>query len=263
MARVSALYIHPVKGMHRLAVDEAYVERRGLRDDRRWMVVDAGGLFQSQRNLSSMARFQPTPIENGLRISHNGSSIEVETPSSGAREVTVWKSTVTANDAGDEVAAWLTEKLQTTCRLVHMPDSTRRPCGEEDEVSFADGFPLLLANEASLADLNSRLDEPIPITRFRPNVVMSDAEPWAEDVWTRLSIGGLPFRNPKPCARCLVTTLDPETGESGGQEPLRTLATFRLIDGKAMFATNLIPDAEGWIRVGDEVSAIEFARVTL
>jgi len=259
MITVSGIYIYPVKGMRGLSLNEAFVEKRGFRDDRRWLVTDLSGHFHSQRDLPELATFDATPIEGGLQLGHKDSELEIPIPGDDPREVTVWRSTVIANDAGDEVAAWLSLRLGSPVRLVHMPESTRREVNPEfntgdDIVSFADGYPLLLANEASLDDLNRRLPVPILMNRFRPNVVISGAEAWAEDYWPKLTINGVPFRNPKPCARCQVTTQDQLTGESMGQEPLRTLATFRLIDGKAMFAANLIPDAEGTIRIGDLLS---------
>lgn len=241
-------------------MQEAYVERRGFRYDRRWVVTDNDGHFHSQRDIPALATFGATPTTNGLLLQRGESSIEVAIPDARPREVTVWRSIVEAQDAGDEVAKWLSDHLDLPVRLCHMPESSHREVNAEhnagnDIVSFADGYPILLANEASLADLNRRMDAPIPMTRFRPNIVVSDAEAWDEDNWPFFEIAGISFRNPKPCARCLVTTLNPENGESMGPEPLKTLATFRLIDGKVMFAANLIPDGEGPIRVGDILTA--------
>lgn len=248
MISVSGLAIYPVKGMHRIEISEAVVEQRGLRHDRRWMVVDENNLFRSQRNTSKLAQFQPEILAEGLRIHFGGDSIVISGDGP-RREVTVWQRQVNAIDAGDAVAQWLTDRLEVPSRLVKMPDDS------DYSVSFADGYPLLLASEASLEELNTHLDDPVPMTRFRPNVVICGSEPWAEDNWPELTIGDVRFQNPKMCARCLVTTLDPETGESTGQEPLRTLGRVRAIDGKAMFAANLIPLEVGTIRVGDLVTA--------
>jgi uncharacterized protein YcbX len=179
--------------------------------------------------------------------------------------VTVWKFTGPASLVGADVDDWLTEALDRKVRLVWLDDPTRRAVNPvygrpEDRVSFADGYPVLLANAASLADLNDRIAEsgslegPLPMTRFRPNVVISGAPAWVEDAWTggRVRIGAVTFRVPKPCDRCVVTTTDQETGERG-REPLRTLARFRNVDQGLLFATNLIPDNLGEIAVGDEV----------
>lgn len=248
MIALSGITLYPVKGMHRIEVEEAIVERIGLRHDRRWMVVDENDLFRSQRNTPKLAQFQPEIVDDGLVIHFQGESLEARI-SDARREVTVWKRQVLAHDAGDAAANWLTDRLEAPSRLVRMPTEG------DHTVSFADGYPLLLANQASLEDLNRHLEDPVPMTRFRPNVTVAGAEPWAEDHWPELTIGNVRFQNPKMCARCLVTTLDPETGESTGQEPLRTLGQIRLIDGKAMFATNLVPLGEGTIRVGDPVNS--------
>lgn len=259
MPHVSGLFIYPVKGMRGIALDEIRVEKRGFALDRRWLVVDLNGHFHSQRDIPRLATFDALPLDGGLRLSQGDSLLEIETPADSEVMVTVWRSTVPAHDAGDEAASWLSERLERSVRLVHMPETTRREVNADhnagdDIVSFADGYPVLLANEASLLDLNRYLAEPVPMNRFRPNVVIAGADAWAEDHWPTLRIGEIPFRNPKPCARCLVTTLDQMTGESTGQEPLRTLGKVRRIDGKAMFATNLIPDSEGVIRVGDALA---------
>lgn len=247
MITLSGITIYPVKGMHRVEVEEAVVEMIGLRNDRRWMVVDENDLFRSQRNTPKLAQFQPEIVDSRLFIHFRGETLEVP-DGEVRREVTVWKRQVLAHDADDKVAAWLTDRLEAPSRLVRMP------IDGDHSVSFADGYPLLLANEASLEDLNANLDQPVPMTRFRPNVTVAGAKAWAEDDWPELTIGEVRFQNPKMCARCLVTTLDPETGESTGQEPLRTLGQIRLIDGKAMFATNLVPLNEGRIRIGDPLT---------
>lgn len=260
MISVTGLFIYPVKAMRAISLEEAIVEKRGLQLDRRWLVTDLSRLFHSQRDTPELATFTAIPIDGGLRLTQNDDEIEVAIPVGEPAQVTVWRSTVLAHDAGDEAARWLSQKLGKPVRLFHMPETTLRDVNPEfnqggDVVSFADGYPMLLANEASLADLNKHLVDPVPMNRFRPNIVVSGAEAWGEDNWPTLTIGGIPFRNPKPCARCLVTTQDQETGESKGPEPLKTLSKIRLIDGKAMFATNLIPDGSGPIRIGDELRA--------
>jgi uncharacterized protein YcbX len=171
------------------------------------------------------------------------------------RSVAIWRDTVDALDAGDEAARWATELLGTPASIVFMPDDVRRAVNpkyarEGDIVGFADAFPLLLATTASLADLNARMERPLPMDRFRPNVVVDGCGAWDEDAWTRVRIGALPVRVLKPCDRCVVTTTDQRTGERG-VEPLRTLATFRRRDNDVLFAVNGVPDAEGEIAVGD------------
>jgi uncharacterized protein YcbX len=171
--------------------------------------------------------------------------------------VTVWDDTCSATWLGEPSARWFSEFLETDCNLVHMADRHVRPADPifappGARVSFADGFPFLLISEESLADLNRRLVAPLPMNRFRPNLVVAGGEPYAEDGWKRIEIGGLSLRVVKPCGRCVVTTTDQDTGERG-QEPLRTLATYRRQDGLVMFGQNVIHEAPGRLRVGDAV----------
>ena len=173
----------------------------------------------------------------------------------------MWRDRVAARDAGAEAAAWLSAALGRACRLVHMADpaEARRVdpdyADAEDRVSFADGFPVLVTNAASLADLNARLAVPVSMDRFRTNIAVSGAEAWAEDGWQQVRIGAVPFAGPKDCARCAVTTVDQDTGErSPENEPVRTLAQFRRkAGGRIIFGQNLIPRGTGRIAVGDTV----------
>ena len=179
-----------------------------------------------------------------------------------AMTVQVWQSTVAAIAPSPAIDQWLTEYLGTDCRLVYMPESTRRATnatygGPGNIVSFADGYPFLLTNEGSLAGLNERLAQPIPMNRFRPNVVVSGAPAFAEDDWSDLAIGGVAFRIVKPCGRCQVTTTDQATGEVTGPEPLATLSAFReSAEFGARFGMNMVPLAEGRVRLGDRVETL-------
>jgi uncharacterized protein YcbX len=158
---------------------------------------------------------------------------------------------------GEEVSQWFSEFLELSCQLVYMPDNSYRPvnsryASHNQQVSFADGFPFLLISEASLQDLNERLDQPIPMNRFRPNLVVSGCEAFAEDSWRSIRIGSIPFHVVKPCERCLITTVDQAQGIRG-KEPLQTLAQYRLSNGKILFGQNLIPAELGTLQVGDSV----------
>ncbi|RYG48574.1 MOSC domain-containing protein [bacterium] len=260
MPQIASLHIYPVKSLRGIAVEEATVERRGLAHDRRFMIVDETGGFMTQRSLPRMA--QVAVAIEGERLFFDWHGAQASAPLLGegpALTVRVWSSEVEAIhvSGADDL---LSEALQTPCRLVRMPDSSIRPTPTEwsqegDHVSFADGFPVLLANAASVRDLSERAGQEIPMARFRPNIVIEGAEPWAEDEMATVRIGELTFRNAKPCIRCSVTTLDQETGESRGPEPLATLAKFRRIEKGVALGSNLIPDAEGTLRVGDRVQS--------
>jgi len=257
---IEGLFIHPIKGCAPIAVQLARVTLRGLEDDRRWMVVDEAGRFLSQRELPAMG---------AIAVQVSGSDLvvdgELELPRNlgdgPRREVAVWSHTGEAlvHEAG---STWFSRRLGRPCSLVFMPDDVVRPVNPArgrpgDLVSFADGYPVLLATEASRAEVERRAGVPIAMARFRPNVVTSAPAPFDEDRWRALSLGAVSFRNVKPCERCVVTTLDPST-QAPGKEPLRTLATFRARDGAVWFGVNLIPDAEGELRVGDPVQVTEF-----
>lgn len=246
------------------------VQPWGLAGDRRWLITNPDGVAITQRDVAALALLRATPAAGGLTLGMPGREPLVVPPLSAdpSAVVKVWSATVAATPAGGEADAWLSAALGQNLHLVWLDDPTRRAVdpnfGEpDDRVSFADGYPLLLTNTASLARLNDWIFEggsdegPLPMARFRPNVVVDGAEPFAEDDWIgkRIRIGGVTFRAPKPCARCVVTTTDQETGERG-REPLRTLARHRNSDSRLLFGLNLIPDAPGQIRVGDPISLV-------
>lgn len=268
--RVAGLFVYPVKGLGGVALASARVEPWGLEGDRRWMVVDEEGVFLTQRQLPALAALRAAPLPGGLALhDREGATLDVETPGPGAAriETRVWRDAVTPRLAASRAHAWLSLRLGRACRLVHMDDpGTARPVDlefgrPEDRVSFADGFPLLVSSEASLRDLNRRLETQnppeaaVPMSRFRANVVVAGGEAWVEDGWARLAIGAVPCRAVKPCGRCVVTTIDQDTGETNeATEPLRTLGTFRRnTRGKIVFGQNVVPDGTGRIAVGDPV----------
>ncbi len=263
---VSALHVYPVKGLQGHALASAAVERCGLAGDRRWMVVDPAGRFMTQRQCPDMAKVAAKHVADDLALSVPGRG-RLLVPRPGMREptvaVTVWRSTVPAQLADAASAAWLSQALGVACRLAYLADPAARPVdpaygAESDRVSFADGFPLLLTAVNSLRDLDGRLGAPVPMRRFRPNIVVDGTPAWAEDCWRRIRIGAVVFRLPKPCSRCLVITVDQETGQRPDrQEPLRTLARFRRTEGGVMFGQNMIPESLGQIAVGDLVTVLE------
>jgi hypothetical protein len=254
--RVTAIRIHPIKACRAVAVASAALTARGLAGDRRWMVVDASGRFLTQRDHTELALVQCRRSGDRIDLQAPGRpSISIPAaPTEGApRRVTVWSAQVDAI-AHDVAGRWFSALLGRDCEAVYMPDDARRDVrGRDGEiVSFADGYPYLLTSEASLADLNARLHAPITMERFRPNIVVDGETPFAEDGWTRIRIGASTFTPTTGCDRCVVTTVDPTTGETG-REPLRTLATFRKRDGKVWFGVNLVGPHAGRIAVGDPV----------
>ena len=262
MGEVTALNVFPVKGMRGVPSEEALVETRGLRGDRRWIVTDHEGVFLTQRNEPSLATFDAHLVGEHLMIKHVECGLAmIPVPKRNERPVVVWRDTVEARDAGIMATQWISKALNRPARLFYMPEASKRPTDPQfselgDHVSFADGFPVLVTNTASLKDLNSKMAEAVGMDRFRSNIVVTGFESYEEDGWRRLSIGGVNFRAVKPCGRCIVTTTDQRTGERKGNEPLTTLASSHLIGQAAVFGMNLIPESGGVIRVGDPVSIL-------
>ncbi|BCY05956.1 MOSC domain-containing protein [Actinoplanes sp. L3-i22] len=269
--RIAELHTYPVKGCHRLDHATAVVEPWGLRDDRRWMIVNVDGVGITQRDAPLLTQLRVRPRPGGLLLSAPGlSDLDLDEPADGPKvAIRVFRNKPEIPGRVAE-SAWVSAFLGRDVRLVWQSDPTSRTIEEraapDDRVSFADGYPVLLANTASLDAVNDWLteggDEPVPMHRFRPNLVVDGAPAWAEDGWLggRLRIGGMTFRVAKHCARCRVTTIDQETGESGRQ-PLHVLGKHRRIDGGLMFAVNLIPDLAagdtGVLRLGDTVTPLE------
>jgi len=272
--RLTDIWRYPVKSCRGERLAAARVEPWGLAGDRRWMVVNAEGAPVTGREHPQMVLITPQ-FDDGayLTLSSPGmADLTVAVPS-GAElvPVSVWSSNLLAAPAGDKAADWLTDVIGEPARLVYLDDPTRRPTNPQysdpgDRVSLADGYPLLLTTEESLAVVNSWIAEgpkaaegPVPMGRFRPNVVVSGAPAWAEDGWRRLRIGPVTFRNAKGCDRCVFTTIDPDTGTKG-HEPLFALARHRRWDNKIWFGVNLIPQAAGAdavIHAGDPVEILE------
>ncbi|HNC75944.1 MAG TPA: MOSC domain-containing protein [Pseudomonadales bacterium] len=265
MMRVSELYLHPVKSCGGHAVERVALDPQGPRGDRRWMVTDPTGQFLTQRELARMALIQVGVTDSGITLRAPGfDTLTVMTPpqeQASERLVTVWRDQCRALLADAAANQWFSDFLQRPAQLVHLPDSSRRPVDPRyatasDQVSFADGFPLLLIGAASLDELNSRLDQPVSMRRFRPNLVVSGGAAFAEDGWRRLRIGTITFRVAKPCARCAIPGIDPDSGQTT-TEPLRTLARFRRRDGVIYFGQNLLHDGPGTLTVGDPVELLE------
>jgi len=265
--KVTELNIYPVKSTRRIALRESEVLPRGLPWDRRWMLVDDSGRFITGRQQPRLATVQSEITDSALRVRADGREV-LSLPLIPERrqivEVTIWKDTVEAVLSGPRADTWFSEFLGLGCRLVQLTDDLTRNVNRDygragDQVSFADGFPLLLISEASLTDLNSRLRQPVEMRRFRPNLVVDGDLPYAEDGWRRIRVGEVEFEGVKNCSRCVFTTIDPDSGEkSPDLEPLRTLSTYRRRpEGGVYFGQNLIPRSAGVIRVGDPVTVLD------
>jgi uncharacterized protein YcbX len=263
---LSALAIHPVKSCAPLALQTAQVEPRGLAGDRRWMVVDPDGRFLTGRQLPRMVLLVARPADAGLELEAPGRP-PLRVPAAAAdaprRRVTVWKDAVDAACAPAAADAWLSDFLGRPVHLVAMDAPARRAVDPDrarpgDEVSFADGFPVLLVGQASLDALNARLAKPVPMSRFRPNLVVAGAPAHAEDGWRRIRIGGVEFELVKDCTRCVFTTVDAEQGAFDPDgEPLRTLVGYRRGPAGVTFGRNLIARGTGTLRVGDAVEVLD------
>jgi uncharacterized protein len=280
---VTDLYRYPVKSCRGERLPAVSVEPWGLAGDRRWMIVDPGGEVVTARECPRLVLVTPILAADGtIRLTESAMpDLTVRVPLDGELiPVTVWDSKLLAAVAGAAADAWLSEVVGEPVRLVYLDDPMRRRPNpaysrDGDRVSFADGYPLLLTAENSLGALNELIaagplasEGPLPMRRFRPNVVVADSGPWAEDGWRRLRIGDVVFRSVKGCDRCVLTTIDPDTAAKG-KEPIATLARCRRWDGKVWFGINLIPDSPqhggaasetGQVRaitVGDQVQILE------
>ena len=260
------LYRYPLKSGAAEALDRCLVDGRGLVEDRRWMLVDPAGHFITGRQLPSLVRIQTRPQAGGLRCRMSGHPpLDVPPPGPDAErlDVDVWGDRISAACAGDAADRWFREVLQQDCRLVTMDALSERPIDPNyarpgEQVSFADGFPLLLIGSASLQQLNETAGERLHELRFRPNLIVATEEAHEEDRWRRVRIGDLTFRVAKPCARCQFTTVDPFSGERHPRgEPLRSLARYRRRDGDVLFGQNLIAETAGEVRVGDPLLVID------
>ncbi|KAF1009313.1 MAG: putative protein YcbX [Pseudomonas fluorescens] len=268
MLRLSALYRYPLKSGKAQALQHSVLDTLGLEGDRRWMLVDeASGRFLTQRVVPRMSQLSALWNDaGGLTLSTAGQvALDVPLPGADAplRGVTIWRDTLRVPDAGEQAAAWVSEFIGKPTRLVQVPVERARTTEagygrDDDKVGFADGFPLLLIGQASLDDLSERIGRPMEMLRFRPNLVIEGSDAFAEDGWKRVRIGEVEFRVVKSCSRCILTTIDPASGErSPDREPLATLKTYRELNGDVMFGQNLVNDSAGRLEVGMPVTILE------
>ncbi len=259
---LTGLFIYPIKGARGIAVSSAEVTPRGLAHDRRFMLIDERGVFVSQRELPRLARLTTAIVSDELIVGMEGERpliVPLRPWDGELQEVQVWRDRVSALVLVGEVSRVLSHQIGARVSLAFMPEDTRRAVdpayGEPgDVVSFADGFPCLLTSEASRQHVELAAAEPIPMDRFRPNLVVAGAHAYAEDDWSSIQVGEVAFDVVKPCQRCVVTTVDQRRGEPVSKEPLRTLAKRERFRGAAMFGQNLVPRGGGRLRVGDSLT---------
>ena len=259
---VQNLYLYPIKSLGGISVQEAKVEERGFKYDRRWMLVDPSGEFLTQRQHPQLALLQVALGESELTVFSKVDpsreiSFDLEMNSGKEMQVKVWGDEVAALQVAPAVSAWFSDFLGMDVELVVMPESSHRKLDpryavQEESVSFADGMPYVIIGQASLDELNGRLADPVGMDRFRPNLVFSGGDAYAEDQFKRLQIGEVDFQVVKPCARCVMITVDQEKGAKG-KEPLATLATYRSLGSKVYFGQNAVALTQGIVRVGDPI----------
>ncbi len=268
--RVSGIHVYPIKGAAGVSLERVALDGRGPGGDREFMLVDLQDRFVTQREAPKLALIRVETGDGSLRLSAPGAAgleVPIARDAAGSeRSVVCWASECRAVDQGDAVAGWLTERLEREVRLVRMASDFARVVNparspERATTSFTDGYPWLLIGEASLADLNARMEAPLPMDRFRPNLVLSGSDAYAEDGWGRIRIaadggGWIEMDLVKPCSRCAVTTTDQATA-ARGREPLATLARYRRMDGQVWFGQNAVHRALGSIALGAAVEVLE------
>lgn len=261
---LTQINIYPIKSLGGISLQSATVEERGLQYDRRWMLVDEQNKFITQRMHPKMALLKVEINNDLLTIKHKQNKLSPLTilPLPNDEEeinVQIWKDNVTTIKYSHDANDWFTEAIGFKCCLVYMPDSTNRKVdpkyASNKMVSFADSYPFLIIGEESLNDLNERLVEPLPMIRFRTNFVFSGGKPFDEDNWKTIKIGKMVFHSTKSCPRCVITTIDQNTGTKD-KEPLKTLATFRQKDNRVLFGMNMVANGTGKVNVGDEIKQL-------
>jgi uncharacterized protein YcbX len=264
MFKVSQLFIYPIKSLGGIALSTAEVTDRGLRHDRRWMLIDDNNRFISQREFAKMALLRVDIEVDGLRVTYTPDQSSILIPlipeTNTAVQATVWDDTCEGTLVSTQVDAWFTQVLGMNARLIYMTDDSRRAVDpryarQQEVTSFADGYPFLLIGQASLDELNTRLQNQIRMDRFRPNIVFTGGEPYAEDVMPHININGIDFFGVKRCARCVMITIDQQNAAKN-VEPMKILAGYRAQKNKIYFGQNLLHNGTGNINVGDTLKIL-------
>jgi uncharacterized protein len=258
---LTEITIYPIKSLGGISLQSAIIEDRGLQHDRRWVLADEQNHFITQRENEQLALIDIKIENDGLKVWHRLKrfaplTIPFAPQTIDSQKIMIWDDVVNAIRVSDEADGWFSTVLGMECRLFYQPDESirltdpRYSITKEEHTSFADGYPILIIGQASLDNLNERLDEKITMKRFRPNLVFSGGQAHEEDDWAYFSIGEAKLVGVKPCARCVMTTINPETAEKG-KEPLRTLNQYRNFGNKILFGQNLLVVEKGSISVGD------------
>jgi uncharacterized protein len=265
MKTISGIYIYTVKSLDGISLQEAEVTDRGLKYDRRWMIVDINNKFLTQRTHPQMALITVDIMKDYLVFRNKKSSeqfeVMIKENDGNKLSVNVWDDTVSALHVNSMIDEWISQTLNLKCKLVYMPDDSnrfvdRKYASKNEITSFSDAYPFLIIGQSSLDDLNTRLAEKVPMNRFRPNFVFTGGKPFEEDEMKKFKIGNVVFYGVKPCSRCVVTTVNQETAEKK-EEPLKTLSSYRTINNMVMFGMNLLHEGNGILHIGDELEAIE------
>lgn len=260
MLKLSEIYIYPIKSCAGISLQRAIVEERGLQFDRRWLLIDEKNRFLTQRQIPILALFHFEMQNDGFLVNFKDETSKIFIPfkeiSQNRTKVKIWQDEVSVVLVDQKIDQWFSEILEQKVSLVYMDEVAQRQVDQKyaknTEVSFADGYPFLIIGQSSLDDLNSRLEKPISINRFRPNFVFTGGQPYEEDDWHEISIGEADFTMTKPCSRCTITTIDQKTAETGF-EPLKTLSKYRKKDQKVMFGMYMIANNKSVVNIDDQI----------
>jgi len=260
MPHISELTFHPLKSAKGVSVQTLEITSRGPAFDRNWMVVNIKDRFLTQRQKPLMCLIETELVDGNLLLKANDMPELLVPNETQARSVKVWGDQVKAYDCGDEAADWISNFLEAECRLVRMPENYKRLVDPNyatlnEIVSFADGFPSLIISQASLNDFNEKLDTPISMAHFRPNIVIDGCPAFAEDHWKVIKVNGITFSLVKPCSRCIIPSIDPVTGKKN-MDIIHALNTHRRRDNATYFGQNALHDQTGVISVGDHVEIV-------
>jgi uncharacterized protein len=259
---LTELWIYPIKSLGGIRLKTAEVLAKGLKYDRRWMLIDEQQKFITQREHPKMALFKLSMTDDHLMVCLGKDEVKIPVNLSQPNKIQtmVWDDKVEVLPVNSNIDDWFSERLGIKCSLVHFPETHVRKVDqnyatENEEVGLADGFPFLIIGQSSLDDLNQKLEYPVPMNRFRPNFVFTGAKAFAEDHWKSIRIGAIEFKVVKPCARCVLTTVDQDSGIKSN-EPLRTLSTYRKVNNKVLFGQNMIAINSGFIKMNDSIEII-------